>query len=113
MVKHRDYWTLPGGGIQSGETPEQAVIREVREETGLQIGVKRLLFSHPYSGGVSSWHLAELASEQDAALGHDPELEADGQVLTELAWVPVAGLRNDLQISRLVEALDLSSQLSG
>ena len=36
----QEYWTLArtltGGGIQPGETPEQAVMREVAEETGLE-----------------------------------------------------------------------------
>lgn len=31
------YWTLPGGGIEFGEAPEAAMIREVEEETGLHV----------------------------------------------------------------------------
>ena len=36
-------WAMPGGWIDPGETPEQAVVREVAEETGLQVSVPRLL----------------------------------------------------------------------
>lgn len=34
-------WVLPGGGIDPGESPEQAVLREVYEETGLTVEVER------------------------------------------------------------------------
>jgi ADP-ribose pyrophosphatase YjhB (NUDIX family) len=36
-------WGLPGGSLEYGEHPEDAVVREVREETGLNIDIEKLL----------------------------------------------------------------------
>lgn len=51
LLVHRtdcDWWCQPGGGMESGETPWEGVIRETREETGFDVAVERL-------AGVYSW----------------------------------------------------------
>lgn len=51
LLCHRrdmDRWNLPGGGVLSGETPWQAVVREVQEEVGLLVKVERLLGVYAY-----------------------------------------------------------------
>lgn len=43
LIKRRDVpiWVLPGGGADDGETPEEAVVREILEETGLIVRILR------------------------------------------------------------------------
>lgn len=45
LLCHRrdiDLWNLPGGGVRPGEAPWEGVVREVAEETGLEVAVERL-----------------------------------------------------------------------
>lgn len=46
LLSHRrdiDAWNLPGGGLEQEELPTEGVVREVREETGLEVEVDRLV----------------------------------------------------------------------
>ncbi|TFG18062.1 MAG: NUDIX hydrolase [Promethearchaeota archaeon] len=37
---YKDYFALPGGGVEKGETPKKAVIREIKEETNLDVEIQ-------------------------------------------------------------------------
>ena len=91
------YWTLPGGKLQHGEDPLDAVVREVEEETGHRVVVRRLLGIDSRNREVD-WGIPGGALLQSVGIYYDVEIvggalraERDGST-DHAAWVPLADL---------------------
>ena len=81
-------WSLPKGHIEEGETPEQAAIREIHEETGITGSILAPL------GTIDFWFMTEDRRVHKTVhhfllKAHDIVLsDADAEV-AEVAWVPL------------------------
>ena len=96
LVEHekdnKRYWLLPGGGMQVGETMKDALVREVMEETSIEIRVNDLLGVCESISPDKTRHIVHLLYEV-VRIGGEPGVSRDPRVRRSV-FLPIAELDN-------------------
>ena len=90
--EYKDGWEFPGGKIEEGETPEDALVREIKEELATDIAVHELIRIIDYD--YESFHLhmhcfwATVKSGELSLLEHEAAKWVTKDNIDDLDWLP-------------------------
>jgi ADP-ribose pyrophosphatase YjhB (NUDIX family) len=108
LVLRQDYdlWNLPGGGLEKGESPWQGVVREVKEETGLDVEIVRLagIYSKPDRDEV-------VFSFECKMVGGEIVLNEEAKDIQYFALQEIPQNTSKKQVARIADLLENEKEL--
>ena len=88
----KDYWEFPGGKIEPGESPEEALHREIMEELKVTVGIDahltRVEYDYPDFHLSMDCFLCHLESGELTLTEHEAARWLKAEELEEVGWLP-------------------------
>ena len=98
----KDFWEFPGGKVERGETPEQALLREIREELDAEIRIDKFLttidWDYPAFHLTMHCYVCSLLSESLHLNEHEAARWLGADELRRVNWLPA-----DYQLIPIIE----------
>lgn len=89
---YKDGWEFPGGKIEPGESPEDAVVREIREELGITVRVERhvvdVAYDYPEFHLEMGCYLCSIAEGTPTLLEHEAARWLAPEHIDSVDWLP-------------------------
>lgn len=99
----KDWWEFPGGKIEAGETPEKALLREIKEELDVEIGIERFIktveWDYPTFHLTMHCYLCHIANGDLTLIEHEAARWLNKEQLNEVNWLPA-----DLELIKELQA---------
>ena len=90
--EYKGWWEFPGGKIEEGESPKQALVREIREELGVEIEVHDLIDIIDYDYETFHLHMncywATVVKGELQLLEHEAARWLDASNIESVNWLP-------------------------
>lgn len=101
----KEYYVIPGGGLEEGETLEENVVRELKEEFNVDIEIIKFLMKEEYEDTIANYFLCKIVSGKPKLGGEELDRMTDDNYY-EVRYIDIKDIDNyDVNAKEIIKGL--------